>query len=52
MAQILAKLGLESRLQAGLVAFAHGLPADIGDSEGSAHQPDTTSVPRVSSALR
>ncbi|MFE0253700.1 response regulator transcription factor [Streptomyces sp. NPDC059010] len=35
MAQILAKLGVESRLQAGLVSFAHKLPAHISDSEGS-----------------
>ncbi|KUM74563.1 helix-turn-helix transcriptional regulator [Streptomyces sp. ISL-22] len=42
MAQILAKLGVESRLQAGLVAFAHGLPGHIGDSEGSDHPPDTS----------
>ncbi|MGI5339247.1 response regulator transcription factor [Streptomyces sp. CA-181903] len=32
MAQILAKLRVESRLQAGLVSFAHGLTAFIGDS--------------------
>ncbi|MFI0742547.1 response regulator transcription factor [Streptomyces sp. NPDC021100] len=32
MAQILAKLRVESRLQAGLVAFAHGLSALTGDS--------------------
>ncbi|WP_078504057.1 response regulator transcription factor [Streptomyces viridochromogenes] len=42
MAQILAKLGVESRLQAGLVAFAHGLPGHIGDAEGSDHPPDTS----------
>lgn len=42
MAQILAKLGVESRLQAGLVSFAHKLPAHIGTSEGSTLPPDVT----------
>ncbi|MFJ6696919.1 response regulator transcription factor [Streptomyces sp. NPDC091272] len=43
MAQILAKLRLESRLQAGLVAFAHGLPADSDDPAPGqpARRPDT-----------
>ncbi len=46
MAQILAKLRVESRLQAGLVAFAHGLAALTGDSP-----PVPGSPPRCRSAV-